>query len=194
MACTRSGGPKKARSGDVGPDGEVVAGDVKVLHAEPEVLTPMVATGNSARDRVAQWIYMRSAEPGITNAEIARRLGIAPTSLNSILYRARKEGWLQIEDPLTRVELELVPKVVENLNYYLDRKDPRVTMDAAKGLLYPLWKQSQGVEDNKVQVLGIKIEMPPDGPSYARGIITGKPRMPGEVREEANVKDADFKE
>lgn len=178
MACTRRGRTPKAKPGR---DGDTPGkGTVEILYSGQEVLKPIVATGNSARDRVAQWIYYRAAEPGITNTEVARRLGITKESLNSILYRARKAGWLQIDDPMSRVEVELLPQVVENLAHFLSPeqrdKHPKVTIEAAKGILFPVWKQSQGIEENKVQVLGIKIEMPPGGDAPARGVIHGAPR------------------
>lgn len=178
MACKRRGRTPKAQ---LGPDRDgPTPGTTEILYSEPEVLKTFVATGNSARDRVSQWIYYRASEPGISNGEIARRLGITTPTLNSILWRARKAGWLKIDDPLARAELELLPQVVDNLAHFLspDQRDkhPKVTVEAAKGLLFPLWKESQGIEENKVQVLGIKIEMPPGGETPARGIIHGAPR------------------
>jgi hypothetical protein len=206
LACVRSGRTPAPGPGDAGSAPKVAANlkaplparrypkaaPQDVLDAEPEFLKPFVATGNSKRDRVAQWIYMRSAEPGISNAEVARRLGIAPASLDKVLYVARREGWLQIEDPLDRIKIELLPKIVDNLNYHLDRKDPKVTVEAMKGLLAPLWKEQQGIQDNKIQALAIKIEMPPGGAAVARGVISGVPRRVNAPREDLVPLDATF--
>lgn len=182
MACTARGRTPKAKSGRDG-DGNPEDEALEVLHASPEILKPYVATGNSARDRVAQWIYMRASEPGIKNSEIAERMGIATASLNTILYRARREGWLQTSDPFDQIELQLIPKIVENLNTFLDEGDRTVTIEAMKGFLVPMFKDSKGIEENKIQVLGIKIEMPEEASVRARGLISGQPRQVGPVIE-----------
>lgn len=154
--------------------------DILDASEPPEILTPMVGTGNSARDRVAQWIYMRAKEPGISNAEVARRLGIAPGTLNTILMRARRAGWLVIEDPMDLIEFDLVPKIINNLNHFLDKGDRTVTIEAAKGVLFPSYRESKGITENKIAVLGIQIQMPTeemlaDGP-IRRGTIAGVPK------------------
>ena len=148
--------------------------------APQEVLKVAVASGNSARDRVAQWIYMRAKEPGITNAEVARRLGIGASTLGTILMRARREGWLVIEDPMDLIEYDLVPKIINNLNTFLDKGDRTVTIEAAKGVLFPAYRESKGIVENKIAALAINIQMPTDemleqGP-MRRGSISGIPK------------------
>src|SRR6266853_830037 len=53
---------------------------------------PYVTTGRSAKDRVGQWVLMRQQEPGITTAEIAKRLGLNPIYLSSVIREAVKAG------------------------------------------------------------------------------------------------------
>ena len=156
-------------------------GTVEILdaNAPPEVLKEISIGGNSARDRVGQWILFRAKEPGITNSEVARRLGIAPGTLNTVLMRARREGWLKIEDPLDRIEYELLPKIVNNLNTFLDKGDRTVTIEAAKGVLFPQYRESKGITENKIAVLGINIQMPEGEMGETpmrRGAIMGAPK------------------
>lgn len=146
------------------------------LHAE---LDPLTIGGRSARDRVAQWIYYRSTEPGITNVEIARRLGLSTATLNTILSKARRSGLLKTDDPLTKIELDLIPKAVENLQDFLDAKDKKVTIEFAKGVLFPAYRESKGIQENNTTILGIKIELPEDGAVQRRGAISGTPRSVG---------------
>lgn len=147
----------------------------EILHAE---LTPYIATGNTARDRVAQWITMRAKEPGITNAEVARRLGIQPGTMNTILTRARKEGWLVIEDPLDRVQFDIIPQIVENLDHFLKARDKTVTIEAAKGVVFPSYRESRGIVENKVTVLGLQIQLPEQtGDVERKGRVVGQPKI-----------------
>ncbi len=152
--------------------------DILDADAPPEMLAKATVWGTSARDRVAQWIYFRATEPGITNAEVARRQGIQPGTLATIIMRAKRQGWLQIENPMDRIEHELIPKIVENLNTFLDRGDRTVTIEAAKGVLFPQYREAKGIVENKIAVLGINIQLPEgEGDSLARrGSIVGVPK------------------
>lgn len=121
---------------------------------------------------------MRAKEPGITNAEIARRLGIQPGTMNTILTRARKEGWLVIEDPLDRLQFDVIPQAVENLDHFLKAKDRTATIETLKGVVFPAYRESRGIIDNKVTVLGLQIQLPEhtDGvPS--KGRVVGQPKI-----------------
>lgn len=139
---------------------------------------PMVATGRTARDRIAQWIYMRAKEPGISNAEVCRRLGISAGTLSSCLTKARREGWLKMEDPLLRIEHELIPKIVNNLNHFLDEGDRTVTIEAAKGVVFPQYRESKGITETKIAILGLQIQLPESGDmtQVGRGMISGMPK------------------
>jgi Winged helix-turn-helix DNA-binding len=162
-----------------GPVAKVDGVDILDADAPPEILGTVTVGGSSARDRVSQWIYYRATNPGITNAEVARRLNIAPGTLNTILSRARKAGWLKIENPMDRIEFELIPKIVENLNTFLDKGDRTVTIEAAKGVLFPQYRESKGIVENKIAVLGINIQMPEGEMALEpvrRGAIAGIPK------------------
>lgn len=160
------------------PDGVLT----KPLEAEafPEnFIEPFYLAGNSAKHRVAQWIHMRMLEPGISTAEVARRLGVSPSSLNSQISKGRREGWLRIEDPMLKIEHELIPKIVKNLNVFLDQGDRTVTVEAAKGVLFPSYRDAKGIVENKVAILGLNIQLPEtkDLPTdQRRGNIFGAPK------------------
>lgn len=134
----------------------------------------------NARQRVATWISMRVAEPGITNIEIARRMGILPATLNNYIYVARKAGWLEFSDPLLRLEHEIIPKTIDNLNSFLDAKDKQVTIEVAKGTIFKMFQESKGISEAPKTILALKIEMPPAAEGMvkvATGMVVGTPRM-----------------
>lgn len=163
--------------GDRPPTPPVEQSLVPAIDADAEDLPIVVAHGRTARDRVTQWIELRAKNPGISTAEVARRLGIAPNSLSAILSRAKKAGWLTFEDPLTRLEHEILPKAVDNLKYWLDEKDKIVTVEVMKGIGFPTYREAKGIQENKPTLLALKIELP-EVPSYATGAISGVPKVP----------------
>lgn len=143
----------------------------------------VVAPGRntSIKDRVLQYAAIRAAEPKLTNAEIAERLGIAPRTLANTLTRAVREKWLTFSDPISRVEHEIIPKTVENLIDFLDAKDRTVTIEVAKGTLFKAWQDSKGIHDGQQQtVLALRIDtvLPEGAPSQSSSLMVGKPKLP----------------
>lgn len=132
--------------------------------------------GRSARARIAQWMRYRLEEPGISNAEVARRIGIAPSTLNTIISRANREGWLRFSDPLSKLEHQLMPKIVRNLDEMLDNRNEKVTIEAAKGALFPLFKEQKGLTEQPNTVIAIKLELPPQDGPVVQGTIIGTPK------------------
>lgn len=138
----------------------------------------------SARARVAAWVAFRTADPNITNVEVARRLGCNSRTIENNLRKASKEGWLQFDDQLDRMKYEIVPKVVDNLNHFLDAKDRTTTIETAKGTIFKVFQASEGISDAPQTVLALKIE-PADPKDVNQvkiitGQIVGRPR---EMRE-----------
>lgn len=136
----------------------------------------------SARARIAQLLALRAMYPDITNTEIAARMGIKATSLNTLIWRSTKEGLIQFDDPMDKLEYEIIPKVVDNLKAYLDSADDgarlKTTLETAKGTIFRQYQEVKGVNQNPQTVLALKIEMP-DGDSIklAAGQIVGKPKV-----------------
>lgn len=120
---------------------------------------------------------MRSTDATLTNAEIARRLGVSPEHLNKLINQAVREGWLKFDDPMARVEHELIPKTLDNLALYLNQGDKQVTLETAKGTIFPAFREAKGISDAPKTVLALKIELP-DGTSSTAvsGHIVGSPR------------------
>lgn len=132
-----------------------------------------------SREVVSEWIKQRSLNPDITNTEIARRLGIARQTLGANIRKAVKEGWLVFDDPLERIEHQIIPKTIDNLNKFLDERDKTVSIEIAKGAIFPLYRASKGVADSAQTVLALKIEMP-DGdriPGSIEGSVVGSPKV-----------------
>lgn len=134
--------------------------------------------GLVARGHIAQYLYFRAVEPDISIKEVAERLQISHSVLKKHLYKARKEGWLQFEDPLERIEFEIVPKVIDNLSHFLDQQDKQVTIETAKGTIFKQYQESKGLVENNVTVLALKIEKPMDGePKVVAGTVVGRGRV-----------------
>lgn len=158
-----------------------------VIHADG--FPPVLAADRSFRTRVLQIMALR--QKGLSNQQIADRLGLQLSYIKTLVWRAGKEGWLKFEDPAERFENELMPKVVDNIAYWLDQKDKKMTIEAAKGGGLFKTHQSLKVEGQAPsQVLAIKIEMPPTGnmaSTPTAGKVVGKPRSFADLPEVIDV-------
>lgn len=138
--------------------------------------------GNSARTRVAQWIKYRALEPGITNIEVAKRIGIATSTMNAHLAKARKEGWLTFSDPLARIEHEIIPQALDNAAFYLSKeggRDKQITLETLKATAFRQFIDSKGISEAPQTVLALKIEtIPTDSPvKVLSGHVVGAARV-----------------
>ena len=171
-ACERAPealiGPAGSTSADA-DEGEILDADLPVLHTKPNKGT--------IRPIIAHWIALRSLDPEITIASAAEKIGISKHTLRTYIYRATKRGWLQFDDPMSRIEYEIVPKVLDNLNFFLDARDKTVTVEAAKGTIFKTYADAKGTNTQQT-VLALKIEMP-DGneTKIVGGHIVGRPKQ-----------------
>ncbi len=116
-------------------------------------------------------------EPSLSLSEAARRLGLDVSALRTAIERGSREGWLTLTDPLDRIEHELIPRALDNLKAFLDEGDKRVTVEVAKGTLFPVYQASRGVVTETPLLLALKVEMP-DTPRPVTGQIVGVGRLP----------------
>lgn len=132
---------------------------------------------------VASWLKMKMADPQMSDKDIAAKLGISPSTLHNTLYKAKREGWIRFEDPLSEVRYGHLPLIAENLELFLKTRDKQVTIEAAKATL---WKDYGGVAPNSggtagtPMVFALKIELPAGldtarAASNVKGIIVGNP-------------------
>lgn len=148
----------------------------EVLNAD---LPVMYTHGRTARDRIGQWLALRASDPHITNIEAAEKMGIAISHLNTLIYRARKAGWLKFDDPYSRIEYEIIPKTLDNIQMFLEERDKTVTLETAKATIYRQYLESKGVSDAPKTVLALKIESSADPEQLMKqvsGTIVGTPR------------------
>lgn len=103
-------------------------------------------------------------------------MGITPGTLSTHIYRATKEGWLKFDDPLSRVEFQLIPKIVRNLDEFLEDRDRTVTIEAAKGTLFKQYAESKGVTNAPTTVLALKLELPSGETKAIFGKVVGSGR------------------
>jgi len=155
----------------------------QVINAD---LPALVAKDRTGRGRITEWIAMRALEPNISNNEVAERLGIQPHSLNSLIGRAVREGWLKFDNPLDRMEHEIIPLTMDKLKKLIKDDDKTAIIETAKGVIYPMFKESRGMHENQQTVLAIKIEYPKkdsnsnetvDAKVIGSGNIVGKPNI-----------------
>lgn len=156
----------------------------EVLEAEyPRGIAP---SNRSARSRVAAWLAIKALEPNITTADAAERMGIHKSSLNKHIQRAVHEGWLKFSDPFDRIDHELIPKTVRNLNEFLDQRDKLVTVEMAKGTIFKTYQESKTSTNQPQVVLALRIE-PAVGDSIniVAGHIVGKAKEIPDESDEA---------
>lgn len=163
-----------ASSARDGGDVTVVIPREAALNADfPDVVRPK----DKQRQIIVKWLELRAANPQLKHSELAEQLGMGEKALRALINRSVREGWLKFEDPISRLEHEVIPKVVDNLAYLMDKKDPKATIEIAKGTIFKQYAQSNGIVENPVTVLALKIE--PSDASGARifnGVVVGKAR------------------
>jgi transposase len=194
--CLACNGGKKTRLGEVGrrgPDLELEqfkrlalkrkekaaeALGSNVLCADDDKPILHAASPRARRNRIIEFIGMRAK--GMSTVAIAAEMGISRGTLHTHISRAVKEGWLKFDDPLSRFEQEIVPKVVDNIEHFIDAKDRTMTIEAAKGA--GIFKSHQAIKVDNGQpttVLALKIEaIDPDRVKViSSGHIVGKARQ-----------------
>lgn len=167
---------------------EVIEADEGIMVASP------IGRGQDPvvdKDRIGRWLVLRATDPGITLAEASTKIGIAARTLSRSINRAVKEGWLKFDDPLERVEHEIIPKTLDNLSRFLDEGDRVVTIEAAKGTVFPAYKASKEVGHSTQPILALKIELAPGiDPTIAiGGNVFGRPKVIDVTPEPVNEGD-----
>jgi translation elongation factor EF-G len=119
-------------------------------------------------------------DPDLTNVEAAARIGISRNHLQHCLRVAVKEGWLKFNEPISRIEHEIIPKAIDNLNELLDNKNKVATIETVKNTVFKQYLESKGVKDAPTTVLALKIEAAPvvegEVVRVMAGHIVGAPR------------------
>jgi predicted transcriptional regulator len=115
---------------------------------------------------------MRATDPKLTNKDIAERLGIGEATLNVMITKATKEGWLVFEDPMKRLEHQIIPQVTENLYQFAKEGDKQVSIEVFKGAMVPAFKEAKGIQEAPSTILAIKIE--PTGGSGEVPVFSGQ--------------------
>lgn len=148
--------------------------DVVVPPGQP----PVFMEDNSFKARLAQIAAFKAM--GLNLQETADQLGLAYSTVKNIVTKANKQGLIQYDDPFERFENAIIPKVVDNIEYWIDQKDKKMTIEAAKGAGIFKAHQAIKVEGQAPQtILALKIEMPEAygfESKVVEGHIVGKPR------------------
>lgn len=149
----------------------------------PEVLViggkPILRDDRSLQARILQVVALKAQ--GLTYKQIGQKLGVSEARVAQIVWQANKKQLIEYDSPFEYFENRLVPKVVANIEHFLDEKDRKVTIEAAKGAGIFKSHQALKVEGEVHQnVIALKIEMPPavgqESPQMAVGTVVGKPR------------------
>lgn len=157
-------------------------GPLDVLGREEKIIggfDARKANDRTPRARVAMWLAMRSMDPSLSFKDAGDRMGVSGKHLRNLVYEARKAGWLTFTDPMDQIEFAIIPKVIDNLNHFLDARDKTVTIETAKGTIFPQFKESKGISEAPHTVLALKIEAPVTGTDtpVLTGHIVGRPRQ-----------------
>lgn len=178
----------KARADGAGTPAEVKAAEAEARVPDlssktPEVLvvggTPVLQDNRSFQARILQIVALKAQ--GLNNRQIAEKLGLAKSTIDTLVYKANKQKLIEYTSPHEYFENVLTHKVVENIEYFLNEKDHKMTIEAAKGA--GIFKSHQALKlETEIQqnIIALKIEMPPLTPSQqtqlAVGTVVGKPR------------------
>lgn len=143
--------------------------------ADPTKIT-LVPSGQIVKSYVADWAIMKMS--GKSNSDIAKELGISPSYLSSCLTVAHNNGWLKFNELKDRLEFVIAPKVVDNIEHFIDNKSERMTIEAAKGLGMFQSHQAVKVDGGEQQTaLILNIEMAPATEvKQVTGTIMGRPK------------------
>lgn len=130
-----------------------------------------------AKEAIARWIELRTKNPGMTVTAAAEEMGVGRSFLYEIIHRSVKEGWLRFDDPIDKIEHQIIPKVLDNIEEFLDKKDKTVTIEAAKGVVWKTYNEVKGLQDVPNTILALKIEaVDPSQVKVISGTVVGKPR------------------
>lgn len=125
---------------------------------------------SKVRPVALQIIAMRLA--GQDDAAIAAALNISVNSISPYVYRATKNGWLDIDyDPKQRLQLQTMHKVVQELEAGLEdsvrmssgmKVRTAVALKIAEGTVFKQFGEAQG-ERQASTIVAVQVVMP-DGP------------------------------
>src|ERR1035437_5398538 len=110
---------------------------------------------------------------GMEDGEIAKGLQISPKSISGYIYRAGKNGWLNLDAPRERLEYQMTNKALDNLEVMLDDNTMLppgakiVKHEATHRLLEgTLYKQFSEPAPQQIQqtIVAVRVEMP-SGPA-----------------------------
>lgn len=126
---------------------------------------------------VAQWTAMKAMEPRLSLAEGARRLNLNPATFKNYIYQATRDGFLKWDDSVDRLTYEIIPKVMDNIKEFVEKKDRVVTLETAKGTVFKQFQAQQGIQDAGQMVLTLNIEtVANEEPRTIAGVIVGTPK------------------
>ena len=153
----------------------------EVIKADELIVAPLAKrTTRYQRGVIAEWIKLRTIEPDITNLEIAQRMGLHKQYLYRTINQAVKDGWLSFDDPMARIEHEIVPKALDTISQHLDDGDAKMAIEVAKGAIFPAYKESKGVSQHGTNIaIALKVELPEGlvAPDIIEGQIVGRPKI-----------------
>lgn len=156
-ACTAA--RKRAAEANTGGIGE---GQPLIVPATTKLGMKQRSGGLTPQSKkiLVEWIALETLHPEMTRREQAERLGVNIYTLRHILTKAGKEGLVKFDDPLDKLTHQLVPKVVENLEHFLDQKDKTVTIETAKATVFKQFQEAEGIKEQQT-VIALKLDIVP---------------------------------
>lgn len=135
---------------------------------------------SKVRPIALQIIAMRLA--GMEDPEIAKSLNISEKTISPYVYRATKNGWLDIDyDPKQRIQFQVMHKVVRNLEEGLEsrgimntgmKERTHVALKIAEGTIFKSFDEQQQMQQTQT-VVAVQVVMPEGPRQQVRADTTG---------------------
>lgn len=141
----------------------------------PDVPQYVVKT-KGIRTKIADYVQLRIENPDISYDDAAKELGISKNTLRNYVFRAVSEGWLRFEDPLSRLDFEIIPQATQVTLDALAAKDVKVAIEVMKGTVFPEYRAIRGTADAVNNTIAIQVvggEGEPQVNIRSRGVPKG---------------------
>lgn len=104
---------------------------------------------------------------GFPNEEIAKALGIEARSIKGMMWKAGRNGWLDFDEPRNRLEYQILPKALQNLddamrseailNTGMSERNA-ISLKIVEGTLYPQFA-TQAAPAANATLVGVRVEI-----------------------------------
>lgn len=104
---------------------------------------------------------------GLPNEDIAAALGIEARSIKGMMWKAGRNGWLDFDEPKNRLEYQILPKALKNLDEAMSsdavlntgmKERNAISLKIVEGTLYPQFA-TQAAPATNATLVGVRVEI-----------------------------------